>query len=326
MDLVPGPPRPARTISEITRRDIFDLITLENINWSGRLEETAFLKRIWDLNDMRSMDSRFANAAGDIWQHRVNNPDDWEDNWIFTDERFDLMHGPDETFLRFLCEMVHPAVRPDRDQVQQLVSRFNEMLAGDDWSLVAANQVSGRPVFEGRRRTGAKMPATALRLPEYQRLRDPQVFHEHLRRIDAGLTSDPPAAIASSKEMVESVCKIILDDYGISYARNLDLLELYKATAKVLRLNAEAVPDSAKGSQAAQGALRALVTTVQRLAELRNELGLGHGRSRASQALARHARLAFNTSSAVAEFLLDTWHERRAEGPDARAMAGDAPR
>jgi hypothetical protein len=275
---------------------------------------------------MRSTDSRFVNAAGDIWQHRVNNSYDWEDDWVFTDERFDLMHGPDETFLRFLCEMVHPAVRSNRQEVRQLVSRFNEVLTGDGWSLVATKQMSGRPIFEGRRTTGAKMPATALRLPKYQRLREPEVFHEHLRRIDAGLASDPAAAIASSKEMVESVCKIILDDHGVAYGRNLDLLDLYKEAAKVLCLNAESVPDSAKGSQAAQGALRALVTTVQRLAELRNELGLGHGRNRISPALTRHARLAFNTASAVAEFLLDTWHERRADGLDARAGVGDVPR
>jgi len=48
-------------------------------------------------------------------------------------------------------------------------------------------------------------PTTALRLPEYQRLRDPQVFEDHLRRIEVGLATDPAAAIASSKEMVESV-------------------------------------------------------------------------------------------------------------------------
>ena len=308
---MPGLPRPKPSISEITRRDIFDFITVGGIAWSGRLEETAFLERIWDLGDMRSTDRRFSDAGGDIWQHRVNNPEDWQDDWIFVDERFDLMHGDDQTLLRFLCEMVHPAVRSNREEAQQLVARFNEILAGDGWSLVATKQLSGRPVFEGRQKKGAKDPATALRLPEYQRLRDPQVFEEHLRRIDAGLASDPAAAIASSKEMVESVCKVILDDYGMAYSSQDDLLNLYKETAKALKLTAESVPDNAKGSQAAQGALRALVTTVQRLAELRNELGLGHGRNRTSPALNRHARLAFNTASAVGEFLLDTWHARR---------------
>jgi hypothetical protein len=311
---VPRLPRikPA-TISELTRRDIFDTITIEQIAWWGRLDEAAFLERIYDLNDMPSTDGRFRSAAGDIHQHRVNNPEDWPDDWVFTDSRFDLMHGDDEVFLRFLCETLHPIVRPDVGEANRLVGLFNEKLAGDGWALIATKEISGRPIFEGRHRKGAKQPSTALRLPEYQRLRDPHVFEEHMRRIDAGLASDPAAAIASSKEMVESVCKVILDDYGVEYDRKDDLLDLYKAAAKALKLNAESVPDSAKGSQAAQGVLRALGTTVQRLAELRNELGLGHGRSRTSKAQTRHARLAFNAASAMAEFMLDTWHERRGD-------------
>ena len=58
-----------------------------------------------------------------------------------------------------------------------------------------------------------------------------------------------------------------------------------------------------------------------------NELGVGHGRSQTSRALTRHARLAFNTGSAVAEFLLDTSHQRRGdeaaqEHPSTPCLAG----
>ncbi|WP_408656244.1 abortive infection family protein [Jatrophihabitans sp.] len=83
-----------------------------------------------------------------------------------------------------------------------------------------------------------------------------------------------------------------------------------KQVATLLNLRADAVPESTKGSQSAAMILRTLTTTVQGLAELRNELGLGHGRSAASPALARHARLALNSAVAVSEFLLDTWHQR----------------
>jgi hypothetical protein len=38
------------------------------------------------------------------------------------------------------------------------------------------------------------------------------------------------------------------------------------------------------------------------------------GRSQTNQALTRHARLGFNTRSAVAEFLLGAWHQRRGDG------------
>jgi AbiJ N-terminal domain 3 len=68
--------------SEITRRDIVDALSAKNINWNGRLEESEFLSRLFNIESLPSTDPRFKNAAGDIWQHRVNN-DDWENNWVF---------------------------------------------------------------------------------------------------------------------------------------------------------------------------------------------------------------------------------------------------
>lgn len=69
-------------ISQITRRDIADAIMAEGVIWNGRPEESEFLARIFDLNSLPSTDGRFKNAAGDICQHRVNNPEDWSDDWI----------------------------------------------------------------------------------------------------------------------------------------------------------------------------------------------------------------------------------------------------
>lgn len=76
-------------ITEITRSKIFDSILIENINWHGSLEEPEFLSRVFDLRNLPSYDSRFKNMEGDIWQHRINNYD-WEDNWLFSDDRLNL--------------------------------------------------------------------------------------------------------------------------------------------------------------------------------------------------------------------------------------------
>jgi hypothetical protein len=92
-------------ITSITRRDILDSLAAENVSWSGRLEEPEFLSRLFDLSALPSTDNRFKDAAGDIWQHRVNNPEDWPDDWVFSDSRFSLANGDDEAFLRFLCKM-----------------------------------------------------------------------------------------------------------------------------------------------------------------------------------------------------------------------------
>jgi len=133
-------------ISEITRRAIIDFIATSGVDWAGRLPEDDFLSRLYDLTAMRSNDSRMRNAAGDILQHRVNWRD-WEDDWVFHDSRFNLLWTSDDTFLKFLCETVHPVVRPDPEEAQKLVAGYNKELAEDGWSLVGAREISGRPVF-----------------------------------------------------------------------------------------------------------------------------------------------------------------------------------
>ena len=97
--------------------------------------------------------------------------------------------------------------------------------------------------------------------------------------------------------------------------RNARLTDLYKLVAAELRLNREAVPERVKGSRASRQVLQSMTTAVQSLADLRNELGIGHGRTAPSTALGRHARLATNAAHTVVEFVLETWHDRKAAEP-----------
>lgn len=139
-----------KEITEVTRRAIFDHFTVSHIGWSGRMNEDDFLARIFDLNSLKSTDSRYNNAAGDIYQHRVRN-NDWDDDWVFYDSRINLLWSEDETFLKFLCETLHPVVRREPEEVQVLLDKFNEFLRVDGWIIVEANQISGRPVFNAQR-------------------------------------------------------------------------------------------------------------------------------------------------------------------------------
>ena len=93
----------SNSIPENVRRDIFDFLRVHHVAWAGRLEETDFLSRLYDLEELPSTDYRFKSMASDIWQHRVNNPMDWDDDWIYSDSRLDLYRCPDEEFLGFLC-------------------------------------------------------------------------------------------------------------------------------------------------------------------------------------------------------------------------------
>lgn len=122
-------------ITSVTRRDLVDAIVTEGVNWSGRLEEPEFLARLFDLQSLPSGDHRFSDAAGDIWQHRVNNHD-WEGDWVFYDRRFNLINCDDETLLRFLCETIHPVVRPDVTEAERLSQLYNQFLKNDGFQLV----------------------------------------------------------------------------------------------------------------------------------------------------------------------------------------------
>lgn len=301
----------AQFITEVTRRTIIDTLILGDhvYWWPGRLSELAFLSRLYNLNELASTDYRFSNAAGDIQQHRINNSD-WDDDWVFHDTRFGLATGSDETLLKFLAEMLHPVVQPNPDDVAQLLATFNRALAPDGFELFASGEISGKAIYSHRRNDGFHPTKPPALLKKRSLLTDRRVLDDHLKRINRDLASDPSAAIGSCKELVESTLKIILDSANIAYGRGDDLPTLYKSVALHLRLNVEAVPANPKGSHAAQGVLRTLTTTVQRLAELRNELGGGHGRVTPSILETRHARLAFNSTVTVTEFLLDTWDSR----------------
>jgi len=141
------------TITELTRRDILDFILGNNIDWWGRLEEVSFLNRLYDLETLPSKDYRYETASGDIYQHRINNFD-WKDDWIFYDDRFNLLRGSDENFLKFLCEIIHPIVRANENEINLILEKSSELLRKDGWELYRREYISGRPIFDARQING----------------------------------------------------------------------------------------------------------------------------------------------------------------------------
>ncbi len=202
-----------KRISEVTRRDLFDAMTTEDVVWSGRLEEPEFLSRIYDLKSIRSNDDRYTNASGDIYQHRIANAD-WGPFWIYVDPRFDLADGDDEVLLRFLCETIHPVVRSDSTEAERLRLLYNRFLVNDGYEISERARLSGKPVFGARDMSILASPnptqvavASQTAKPDYveeitrpgavveedRRLEDAQLrnFDAELERLE-GLLAPPP--------------------------------------------------------------------------------------------------------------------------------------
>jgi hypothetical protein len=137
-------------------------------SWFGRLSEIEFLDRLYDLDALPSTDTRFENARADIIQHRYNNYD-WEDDWVFSDSRFEL-ETSDDKLLAFLAEMLHPAVRIDHDEVDSMAAVINRLLTPDGYELKEIDTISGRAVYGAVGRTpGPYVPAGRASEPDLTR-------------------------------------------------------------------------------------------------------------------------------------------------------------
>jgi hypothetical protein len=300
-------------ISEITRRDIFDCLRSEN--WHGRLEETEFLSRIFDLKALPSNDARFRDAGSDIWQHRINNPGDWDDDWIFKDSRFQLEDGPDEVLLRFLCETIHPVVRPEIIDCVRLCELYNDLLKHDGYEIVERTRISGRPVFAARY-IGLHAAPAVRTARDCLVEADESYVAQQITRMESAISTDPSLAIGTAKELVESCCRTILASRSVNADKSLDLPQLVKITTRELRLTPNDIPDSTKAAETIKRLLSNLATITQGIAELRNQYGTGHGRdARSAKGLqSRHAKLAVGAASTLAVFMMETYREREQQG------------
>lgn len=297
-------------ISNITRRDIFDAMAVECVSWNGRLEETEFLLRLYDLSKMPSTDSRFKDANGDIWQHRVNN-NDWDENWVYSDDRFNLMYCDDATFLQFLCEMLHPIVRSDTTQVAKLHQMLNEYLSKDNFELVEKTRISEHPIFVGRHKILGKATIEKSRKVIEDYLSDEYVVKQ-INIMESAIENSPELAIGTAKDLIETICQTILTERKIEADKNWDLLQLLKQTTKQLSLTPEGIPDEAKAAKTIKSILGSLTTVVQGIGELRNQYGSGHGKKATFKGLtARHAKLSVGAASTLAIFLLETHKTRK---------------
>jgi hypothetical protein len=195
----------------------------------------------------------------------------------------DLSHEPDESGeRRTLVEQYHFAIDwRDPWQCRKVLQVYGRALAehgrnpeGQWWPqaqrLIRELGLHGFQVTEdGTIAAPPDFGGNHVALGDYHRLAVPEVVEQYLARMDRAVGSDPDEAIGNAKELVEAVCKLVIEDAdGADAAMPTDLPSLYKAASRTLGISTTSVPQSAKGSAAANQVLRSLATGVQGMAEL----------------------------------------------------------
>ena len=163
---------------------------------------------------------------------------------------------------------------------------------------------------DGRIRSTA---ASVTDLP-LEHLADASSILEHLERIAAASDTDPGAAISAAKAVIEATTKLVLEDLGVLFDEKADVPELVKAAQKALKLHPEVLAPTAPGVEITKRILSNVSQVAIGVAELRNQYGADHGRSRAVVGLGpRHAHLAVGCAGTYCRLLLETLAARRAQ-------------
>lgn len=312
------------SISEVTRRKIFDYIIINRIRWSGRREELDFLASLYDLHKMPTTDYRsqqYPTAYEDIHKHRVMN-DDWGGRyWIFTDSRFNLLWCPDEAFLRFLCEMLHPTSwivpelrhawgdpepkeKQEAKEVFTLQKILNSYLAIDGWEIYVDSYISEEPLFSFHRATSPNIPLENVKT--LTDIIDSAYIARQIARLSENVDKDPEAALGASKEFLETLCKHIIQERGHTIPAGADFGELTSTARNLLNLLPKNIDNEKLGNLSMKKILGGIGGILSGIAELRNLYGTGHGKnSQAVGVTAIQAHLIVGLTASLGKFLFE---------------------
>ena len=140
---------------------------------------------------------------------------------------------------------------------------------------------------------------------------DSKHLQKEISRMEYSVEHDPDLAIGTAKELIETICKTILNERGISLGTNPDLSELTKATFKELKLTPEDIPAANKGADSIKRILSNLASVSNEINNLRNLYGTGHGKIANALGLdARHSKLVVGSSATLVRFLFESHQEQ----------------
>lgn len=190
----------------------------------------------------------------------------------------------------------------------------NDLFPNKEYLKVAKNRLlkylesDGFYWQDGHLNNKKTMPIASKSILEKTNILNSAQIKLHFNRIENAIDSDPDLAIGNAKELIETVCKNILDDLSTAYSKNSDLPELTKLVTKQLKITPQDVKDNVKGSEIIKRTLNNLSSISTSIAELRNLYGTGHGKDKNYKGLSpRHARLVVLISYALACFLVETY-------------------
>ena len=136
--------------------------------------------------------------------------------------------------------------------------------------------------------------------------RDFSTINQEFTRCLDYIETDPPAAITAACSILESMCKVYIEDNALAVPTNQSVAPLWKVVSKDLGFDPSAVEDSD-----VRKILSGLTSIVNGIGSLRTHAGSAHGRGKVPYKVhKRHARLAIHASHTLVAFVIQTSEHR----------------
>ncbi|MCB1884894.1 MAG: abortive infection family protein [Geminicoccaceae bacterium] len=220
--------------------------------------------------------------------------------WAITEERLEKLNGSDGLAACIEAVVDRRRFLGTEHDVEGAVAFLNQFLVHDGYRIVPQGR---RFVVRPHREV-----EVALRLPEDAAPDQVADFiRQQIEKCDAKLVGgDFDGAITNARSLVEAVLRNLEDQTaGAPQDYDGNLPRLFKRVQKAMRLD----PADYDELPAVQQLLRGLVTIVDALAGISNELADRHaGRHRPQP---HHARLAVNAANTFCSFMLDSYRRQK---------------
>jgi hypothetical protein len=229
-----------------------------------------------------------------------------EFDYTYVDTAFRLDAEYDETDILELSIRVPPRIYRGLQEryateVSQVEAAISELTAHTKGSWIrSTNWMLKMPVLEEVEGS-----------PDVSELFSDSGLHDVQRlwtKCKARATADPDGAITAARTMLESLCKLVIDEAGGAYSNRDDLPSLYRKAADSLDLAPSQQTDSEY-----RKLVGACMSIVQSTSTIRNREGDSHATGLVASQV--HARFVVNLSGSVASFLIGLRSQR--EGPRA---------
>lgn len=114
---------------------------------------------------------------------------------------------------------------------------------------------------------------------------------------------DPNGAVTAAKSLLESTCKLLLDDMEIGYNASETIPSLFKKISTALNLH-----PTQHAEEGLKQILSGCSSIVHGMSETRNKISDAHGQGRnPMNAAPRHAKLTVGVAGAMSAFLVETY-------------------